>query len=188
MHLQTLPKWGRRVPLDSHKQSRYCLPPILLFFTHIDTTTDASPDLWELAEIQPDASVQTMPLHFGWVCRTIQTASHVLVIHIWGVWAPSQVLDGQWLHTHTVTTTDTSPDLRKLAEILPDASVQIMQLRFDWGCRTFHTASHVYGILIWGDWAPSQVVNGHNDSYSHHYQHRHFPRFERVGWNPTWCK
>ncbi len=38
---------------------------------------------------------------------------------------------GVWLHTHIVTTADTSPDLRKLAEILPDASVQIMPLRFD---------------------------------------------------------
>ncbi len=28
-----------------------------------------------------------------------------------------------WLPTHTVTTTDISPDLCKLAEILPDASV-----------------------------------------------------------------
>ena len=29
-----------------------------------------------------------------------------------------------WLHTHTVTTTDVSPDFRELAEILGDASVQ----------------------------------------------------------------
>jgi hypothetical protein len=37
---------------------------------------------------------------------------------------------GIWLYTHTVTTTDASPDLGKLAEILPDASVQTMALRF----------------------------------------------------------
>jgi hypothetical protein len=30
------------------------------------------------------------------------------------------------LHTHIITTTDTSQDLRKLTEILPDASVQTM--------------------------------------------------------------
>ncbi len=42
-----------------------------------------------------------------------------------------------YLQTHTVTTTDTSPDLVKLAKILPDASVQTMSLCFDWGCRTF---------------------------------------------------
>jgi hypothetical protein len=38
---------------------------------------------------------------------------------------------GIWLHTHTVTTTDASPDLGNMAEILPDASVQTMLLRFD---------------------------------------------------------
>jgi hypothetical protein len=37
---------------------------------------------------------------------------------------------GIWLHIHIVTTTDASPDLRELAEILPDASVQTMPLRF----------------------------------------------------------
>jgi hypothetical protein len=36
-----------------------------------------------------------------------------------------------WPHIHIITTTDTSPDLRKLAEILPDASVQTMPLLFD---------------------------------------------------------
>ena len=34
---------------------------------NIITTTDASLDLWELADILPDASVQTMPLQG---CRT----------------------------------------------------------------------------------------------------------------------
>jgi hypothetical protein len=38
---------------------------------------------------------------------------------------------GILLHTHTVATTDASPDLGKFAEILPDASVQTMPLRFD---------------------------------------------------------
>ena len=95
---------------------------------------------------------------------------------------------GIWLHTHTITTTDTSPDLWELAEILPDASVQTMPLCFDWGCRTFQTASHVHGIPIEGVWAPSQVVDGYMASHSHHYHHRHFPRFVIVGWNPTLCQ
>ncbi len=156
---------------------------------HTITTTDASPDLGKLAEILPNASVQTMPLHFDWGCRTFQTASWIHVIYIWCLshfsgcgWAygftftslppqklpqiweswlksyPMQVCKpchytlveavepyklrlmsmaylykafesllmmwmGIWLHTHTVTTTDVSPDLGKLAEILPDASV-----------------------------------------------------------------
>ncbi len=94
---------------------------------------------------------------------------------------------GIWLHTHIITTTDTSPDLWKLAEILPDASVQTMPLCFDWGFRTFQTASHIHGIHIWGVWASSQVVNGHVASHSHHYHHRHFPRFVKVAWNPIRC-
>jgi hypothetical protein len=38
---------------------------------------------------------------------------------------------GIWLHIHTVTTTDASSDFERLAEILPDASVQTMPLQFD---------------------------------------------------------
>ncbi len=53
---------------------------------------------------------------------------------------------GIWLCTHTITTTDASLDLGKLAEILPDASVQTMPLRFDWVCRNFQTTSHVHGV------------------------------------------
>ncbi len=286
--------------------------------THTITTTDASPDMLELAEILADASVQTMPLCFGWGCRTFQTASHVHVIHIWGVWAPSQVVDGHmsshlhrahhrcfsrlgkvgwipklykfanhattlWLrllnlsncilhlchtfirclsafsgtgwaygftltllpphtlpqilesrlksdvmqlykpchytlveavepfkllcmfiayiydrfkhllrlwmgiriHIHIITATDTSPDLWEFAKIQPDASVQTMPLQ---GYRTFSTTSHVHVINIWGVWAPSQVVDGHMTSHSHRYHHRCFPRFGKVGWNPTRCK
>ncbi len=33
--------------------------------THTINTTDTSQDLWEMAEILPDASLQTMPLHLG---------------------------------------------------------------------------------------------------------------------------
>ncbi len=95
---------------------------------------------------------------------------------------------GIWLHIHIITTTDTSPYLYELAEILPDASVQTMPLCIDWGCRTFQTASHIHVIHIWGVWAPSQAVDGYMASHSHHYHHRHFPIFVRVGWNPTWCK
>ncbi len=95
---------------------------------------------------------------------------------------------GIWLHTHIVTTTDASPDLGMLAEILPDASVQTTPIHFGWGCSCFQTASHVHVIHIWGVWAPSHVVDGHMTSHSHHYHHGRFPRFVRVGWNPTWWK
>ncbi len=95
---------------------------------------------------------------------------------------------GIWLHIHIVTTTDTSPDLWKLAEILPDASVQTMPLHIGWGCRIIQTASHIHGIPKWSVWAPSQDMNGHIASHSYHNHHRCFPRFGKVGWNPTWCK
>ncbi len=95
---------------------------------------------------------------------------------------------GICLHIHFVSTTDTSPDLGKLPKLLPFASMQTMQLHFGWGYRTFQTASHDYGIPIWGDWASSQEVHGHMAAHSHCYHHRHFPRFVRVSWNPTWCK
>ncbi len=37
--------------------------------THtVSTTTDVSPDFGELAEIPGDASVQTIPLCYGWGC------------------------------------------------------------------------------------------------------------------------
>ncbi len=95
---------------------------------------------------------------------------------------------GIWLHTHTITTMDVPPDFWDLAVILPDAIVQTMPLCFGWGCRTFQTTSHVHGILIYGVWAPSQVVNGYTALHSHCYLHRHFPRFVRFGWYPTLYK
>ncbi len=178
--------------------------------THTVNTTNISPDLGELAEILGDPSVQTMPLCFGWGCRTCQTTSHIHVIHINGVWAPSTALDGHnhgctvtpsrcfpifvrvveilgnmrvqpmlicngwgcrtcqpyihkvfehlhllwmviWLHTHTILTTDISPDLRELGHILGDESVQTIVLCHSWDCRTFQTASrihiHIKGVL-----------------------------------------
>jgi len=37
-----------------------------------------------------------------------------------------QLWMGIWQHTHTVTTTEVSPDLGELAEILEDVSVEMM--------------------------------------------------------------
>ncbi len=119
------------------------------------TTTDVSPDLWELAEILPDASVQTMPLHFGWGCRTFQTASHVHIIHIWEVWLPSQVVDGHMAsHSHRYHHRH-FPRVVWVGWNPPDASVQTMPLHFGWGCRTFQTASHVHVIHKWCVCLPS---------------------------------
>jgi hypothetical protein len=37
---------------------------------------------------------------------------------------------GIWQHTHTITTTEVSPDLGELTEILDDVSVEMIQLRY----------------------------------------------------------
>ena len=59
-----------------------------------------------------------------------------------------QLWMGIWQHTHTVTTTEVSPDLGKLSEILDDVSVEMIPLRYGRGCRTFQTACHIYAIHI----------------------------------------
>ena len=59
-----------------------------------------------------------------------------------------QLWMGIWQHTHTVTTTELSPDLGELAEILDDVSVEMIPVCYHWGCRTFQTASHIYVIHI----------------------------------------
>ena len=55
---------------------------------------------------------------------------------------------GIWEHIYTDTTTEVSPDLGELAEILDDVSVEMIPVRYGWGCRTFQTASHIYDIYI----------------------------------------
>jgi hypothetical protein len=41
-----------------------------------------------------------------------------------------QLWMGIWQHTHTVTTTEVSPDLQELAEILDNVSVGMIPLRY----------------------------------------------------------
>jgi hypothetical protein len=57
--------------------------------------------LGDLAEILDDVNVKTIPIRYHWGCRTFQTASHIHVIHILGVWTPSTVVDGDMAaHSH----------------------------------------------------------------------------------------
>jgi hypothetical protein len=121
---------------------------------HTITTTDVYPGLGELAEIIDDVNVKTIPLSYHWGCSTFQTASHIHVIHILGVWTPKQLWMGIWQHTHTVTTTDVSSDLGKYSEVIDDVSVEMIPLCYCWGCRTFQTASHIHVIQILGAWTP----------------------------------
>jgi hypothetical protein len=57
-----------------------------------------------------------------------------------------QLWMGIWQHIHTVTTTDVSPDLGELAEIIDDVNLKTIPLHYCWGCRTFQTASHIHEI------------------------------------------
>ena len=99
-----------------------------------------------------------------------------------------QLWMGIWQHTHTFTTTEVSPDFGELAEILDDVSVEMIPVRYRWGCKTFQTASHIYVIHILGVWTPETVVDGDMAAHSYHYHHRGLPRFGRVYWNPRWCQ
>jgi hypothetical protein len=52
--------------------------------------------------------------------------SHIYKVfeHIKQLWM------GIWQHTHTVTTTEVSPDLGEFTKILDDVSVEMIQLRY----------------------------------------------------------
>jgi hypothetical protein len=93
-----------------------------------------------------------------------------------------------WMHIHSVTTTDISPDLGELAKSLGDVSVQTIPLRNGWGCRTFQTAYYIHVIPIWDVWAPSTVGDGHMNAHSLRYHRRCFLRFGRVSRKSRWCK
>ena len=99
---------------------------------HTITTTDVSSDLGEFTEIRDDVSVEMIPLRNRWDCRTFQTAFHTIVetvepfklhpismSYIYKVFEHlEQFRMGIWQHIHTVTTTDVSPDLGKVSEII----------------------------------------------------------------------
>jgi len=53
-----------------------------------------------------------------------------------------QLWMGIWQHTHTVTTTEVSPDLGELAEILDDVSVEMIPVCYRYGHMAAH--SHCY--------------------------------------------
>ena len=95
-----------------------------------------------------------------------------------------------WQHTHTVTTTEVSPDLGEFTEILilDDVNVEMIPLCYRWGCRTFQIASHIHVIYIYKVFEHHTVVDGHMTAHSYRYHHRCIPRFGRAGWNPRWCK
>jgi hypothetical protein len=145
-HIHVIHTWGVWTPetvVDGHMAAhsyRY--------------TTEVSPDLEKFSEIIDDVNVEKIPLRYYWDGRTFQTASHIHVIHIYGVWTSIIMSTGIWQHTHTVTTTDVSSDLGKYSEVIDDVSVEMIPLCYCWGCRTFQTASHIHVIQILGAWTP----------------------------------
>ena len=105
------------------------------------------------------------------------------------VWTPWTVVDGHMAaHSYLCHHRGFPRFGRAGAEILDDVSVEMIPLRYRWGCKTFQSASHIHDIHILGLWKPETVVDGDMAAHSHRYHHRGFPRFGRVYWNPRWCK
>ena len=116
--------------------------------THTVTTTEVSPDLGELAEILDDYVWKWS--HYAIVEAVEPFKLHpTSMLYIYKVFERfKQLWMGIWQHTHTITTTDVSPDLGKFSEILDDVNVETIPLHYCWGCRTFKTASYIYVIHI----------------------------------------
>jgi hypothetical protein len=94
----------------------------------------------ELTSVLDATTLTRVVSELGWACQKVCSygtfVSGLRQCHIYEVFEHLlRLWMGIWLHIHTITTTDVSPDLWELAEILPDASVQTMPLCFDWGCR-----------------------------------------------------
>ena len=87
---------------------------------HTVTTTDVSPDLGEFAEILDDVSVEMIPLCYRETVEPFKLHP-TSMSYIYNVFAHlNQLWMGICWHTHTVTTTEVSPDLEEFTEILDD--------------------------------------------------------------------
>ena len=116
--------------------------------THSVFITDVS-QIWERL---PKSLVMQVckPYHFAMVEAVEHFKLHITSMsYLYEVFEHLQLLCIDiWMHIHSVTTTDISPDLGELAKSLGDASVQTMPLCNGSGCRTFQTASHIHDIPI----------------------------------------
>jgi len=89
-----------------------------------------------------------------WGCRTFQTASHIHLIHILGVWTPETVVDGD-MAAHSYRYHHRGfPRFGKVCWNHRWLCVEMIPLRYRWGCRTLQTASHIHVIHILGVWTP----------------------------------
>ena len=98
--------------------------------THTVTTTEDSPDWGEFAEILDDVSVEMIPLRYRWAVEPFKLHP-TSMSYIYKVFELlKQLWMGIWQHTHTVTTTEVSPDLGEFADILDDVSVEMIPLQY----------------------------------------------------------
>jgi len=75
--------------------------------------------VWKLSNKAIVEAVEPFKLHPTSMSYTYKVFEHL-----------KQLLMGIWQHVHTVTTTELSPDLGELAEILDDVSVEMIPLRY----------------------------------------------------------
>jgi hypothetical protein len=86
--------------------------------------------LGEFAEILDDVSVEMIALRYRCGCRTLKLRP-TSISYIYKVFEHlKQLLMGIWQHSHTVTTTEVSPDLGEFADIIDDVSVEMIPLRY----------------------------------------------------------
>jgi hypothetical protein len=96
-------------------------------------TTEVSPDLGKFSEIIYDVNMEMIPLHYHILTEVVEpfklhptSMSYIYKVfeHLKQLWM------GIWQHTHTITTTEVSPDLGKFSEILDDVSKEMTPLRY----------------------------------------------------------
>jgi hypothetical protein len=148
--------------------------------THTITTTNVSPRVgrvrvgWNPRWLMCQNHVTAPWLRLKNLSNCIPRPSYTYIRWLWILFI---LWMGMYMHTNTITTTNVSPDLGKLAEILNDGRVKTISLRLcGWGCRTFQTASHIHLMHILGVWETVYyAVDGYVDTPAHHYHHIHFP-------------
>ena len=163
----------------------------ILMPIHSVTTTDVSPDLGELAESLGDVTVQTIPLWFrmGWGCRTFQTAHHIHVIPIWGLWAPSTIvyrhMDAHSLRYHhrcfpRFGRVSWKSRWCRCANHTTSQWLRLSNLSncISHPCHTYMRCLSTFNCIVYR----------HMDAHSLRYHHRRFPRFGRTSWKSRWCK
>jgi hypothetical protein len=113
--------------------------------------------IWNWSHYAIVEAIEPFKLHptsMSYICKVFE--------HLKQLWM------GIWQHTHTVTTTEVSPDLGEFTEIIDHVSVEMILLRYRWDCRTFQThptsMSYIYKVFehlkqLWmGIWQHTHTV------------------------------